>query len=106
MARLSRFIIAKKGHKSTFEVFLTQEPDGLSEIVHKGWLWIIKNKKTLFYEMHFSVGHPLNLSWKKEVLAYCPYPLNTVDNILYPADNNEENIVLFKKVSKKRQKLK
>lgn len=97
MARLSRFIIAKKGYKSTFEVFLTQEPDGLSESTHKGWLWIVKNKKTLFYELHFSVGHPLKLSWKKEVLAYCPYPENTVDNILYPTRYNEDDIIVFKK---------
>lgn len=97
MARLSRFIIAKKGYKSTFEVFLTQEPDGLSENVHKGWLSIKKNKKTLFYELHFSVGHPMKLSWKKEILAYCPYPVNTVENILYPADNDEGNIVLYKR---------
>ena len=78
MARLYQFIITKK----SFEDFLSQSPDGLSPTIHKGFLSVTRGKSYL-YNMNFTVTHPLKLKSHKNVIAYCKYPNNTKESVIF-----------------------
>lgn len=86
MARLYRFIIKDEKIKS-LEDFMTQSQDGLSPTVHKGYIFV--RRKNNFYEMHFTISHPLELKDTRSIVCYSKYPIVTLDTIFYPIEGTE-----------------